>query len=258
MRNAKIIKTVAMYLALIMIWQLIYVLNVDVIGTWKAYNFPSPIEVSKSFYTLCVDGIISIAIVASMKRILIGYCISLVIGFSLGLLLAHFKLIGETFNGLILGLQTLPSICWIPFAILWFGLDSTAIIFVIAIGSVFAIAMATEGGIKTVKPIYLKVGKNMGARGLKLYINVMVPAALPSFISGMKQGWSFAWRGLMAGEMMSASKGLGQVLMTGRELADINQITVVMIIIIIIGLSVDKFVFGKIQGKIREKWGYSD
>ena len=115
--------------------------------------------------------------------------------------------------------------------------------------------MATEAGISDVNPIYLKAGKNMGAPGFKLYVNVIIPAALPSVISGMKQGWSFAWRGLMAGEMMSASKGLGRVLMAGRDLSDINQVTVVIILIIIIGLSIDKLIFGKIESKIREIWG---
>lgn len=244
-----------MYFFVILIWQLLYLINVDIIGIWKAYSFPSPIEVIKSFYSLCADGTIFTAIVASIKRILIGYGISLAIGFLLAILLANFRLIGETFNGLILGLQTLPSVCWIPFAILWFGLDASSIIFVITVGSVFAIAMATENGIRNVNPIYLKVGKNMGARGVKLYISVIIPAAIPSIISGMKQGWSFAWRGLMAGEMMFASKGLGQVLMSGRDLADINQVTVVMIIIIIIGLCVDKMIFGKIESKVRERWG---
>lgn len=256
MQKISRIKKIAVYFLVILIWQLVYVINVEVIGIWKAYNFPSPLEAIKSFNYLYSDGTIFIATVASMKRVCVGYGISLVIGFFLGILLEKFRLIGETFNGLILGFQTLPSICWIPFAILWFGLDEHAIIFVIAIGSVFAVAMSTENGIRNINPLYIKAGKNMGARGIKLYINVIIPAAIPSIISGMKQGWSFAWRGLMAGEMISASKGLGQVLMMGREIADINQVTVVMILIVIIGLFVDRFVFGKIESKVRERWGY--
>lgn len=253
--KSKLFKIALVYLALILIWQLIYIINVDVLEIWKAYNFPAPIEVIKSFYSLIIDNTLSIACFASMKRVLIGYAISLVIGVVIGFILAHFNLIGESFKGLILGLQTLPSICWIPFAILWFGLNESSILFVIAIGSVFAIAIATEAGIKNVNPIYLKAGKNMGASGIKLYINVVIPAALPSVISGMKQGWSFSWRGLMAGEMLTASKGLGQILMAGRDLADINQVTLVMIVIVIIGLCVDKLVFGKIESRIREIWG---
>lgn len=255
MHETKIFKNVLVYSAIIILWQLIYVINVDILSIWKSYNFPSPLGVIKSFYSLVIDNTILTAFTVSMKRLLVGYTVSLVIGTIIGFLLAHFKLIGESLNGIILGLQTLPSICWIPFSILWFGLDESSILFVIAIGSVFAIAMATEAGIKSVNPLYLKAGKNMGADGIKLYKNVIIPAALPSIIQGMKQGWSFSWRGLMAGEMISASKGLGQVLMAGRELADINQVTVIMLIIVIIGLFIDKLVFGKIEGKVRYIWG---
>lgn len=251
----RVYKIVLAYFILIFIWQMLYIVNVDILKIWKAYNFPSPLEVAKSFFQLVIDNTILTALAASMKRMLMGYSISLVIGILLGFLLSHFKSIGESFNGLILGLQTLPSICWIPFAILWFGLNESAILFVIAIGAIFSIAMATEMGIRNVNPIYLKAGKNMGARGAKLYFNVIIPASLPSIVSGMKQGWSFSWRGLMAGEMLSSSKGLGQVLMSGRDLADINQVTMVMVLIIIIGFSIDKLVFGNIENKIREVWG---
>lgn len=255
MRWKRLYKIVVAYFILILIWQILYIVNVDILGVWKVYNFPSPLEVVKSFCQLVADKTILTALSASMKRILIGYSISLVIGIFLGFILSHFKTIGESFNGLILGLQTLPSICWIPFAILWFGLNENAILFVIAIGATFSIAMATEMGIKNINPIYLKAGKNMGARGTKLYLNIIIPASLPSVISGMKQGWSFSWRGLMAGEMLSASKGLGQVLMSGRDIVDINQVTMVMVIIIIIGFSINKLVFGNIENKIREIWG---
>lgn len=251
----KHLKFIIGYGILILIWQLLYVVNVDVLHIWKVYNFPSPLEVARSFYNLAVDNTIMDAIAISMKRIIYGYSISLVIGITIGIILAGFKFMGEIFNGLILGFQTLPSICWIPFAILWFGLDENAILFVIAIGSVFAIAIATESGIRNVNSLYIKAGKNMGAKGVKLYLNVIIPASIPSVVSGMKQGWSFSWRGLMAGEMLAASKGLGQVLMSGRELADINQVALVMVIIILIGVSIDKLIFGKIENKLREIWG---
>jgi len=176
----------------------------------------------------------------------------------LGFILANFTFAQENFNGIILGIQTLPSICWLPFAILWFGLNESSILFVIVIGSVLSIAMAVEGGIKNINQLYIKAGKNMGAKGIQLYYNIIIPAALPSIISGMKQGWSFSWRGLIAGEMLSASKGLGQVLMAGRELADINQVTAIMIVIVVIGIFVDKVIFGCTERKIRNVWGLSD
>lgn len=190
-----------------------------------------------------------------MRRLIEGYAISLVIGIVLGLLIVRFKYLDENFSALILGMQTLPSVCWLPFAILWFGLNESSIIFVTTIGSVFAISMATEAGIKNVNPIYVKAASTMGASGFKLYSNVVIPSALPSIIGGMKQGWSFAWRALIAGEMLSATKGLGQILMVGRDLADINQVMAVMIVIIVLGIVIDKFIFGALETNIRQRCG---
>lgn len=240
---------------LIIIWEAVCKLGVDVFGIWKAYTFPEPLNVVKTLISLLKDGTLTTAILISMRRIIIGYSISLVIGLILGLLIVRFKYVDENFSALILGIQTLPSVCWLPFAILWFGLSESSIIFVTIIGSVFAISMATESGIKNVNPIYVKAASTMGAKGIKLYFNVVIPSALPSIIGGMKQGWSFAWRALIAGEMLSATKGIGQILMVGRDLADINQVAAVMIVIIFLGLIIDKFIFGALEKSVRRRCG---
>lgn len=238
-----------------MIWELVYKTGVDVLSIWKAYTFPAPIDVFKSLYFLSIDNTLAIAIAASMRRLIIGYLLSVVIGLALGLFIVRYKYLGQNIKSLLLGLQTLPSICWLPFAILWYGLSEKTIIFVIAMGSIFAISIATEGAINNVYPLYIKSAKTMGAKGMKLYLNVVVPASLPSIVAGLKQGWSFAWRALMAGEMLVATRGLGQVLMIGRDLADISQVLAVMIVIIAIGLLLDNVVFGRIEANIRQKWG---
>lgn len=222
---------------------------------WKPYTFPSPLAVFKTLWDLIRDNTLGIAVLASMKRIITGYLVSMAIGIVLGLVIVRFKYLDENISALILGLQTLPSICWLPFAILWYGLNENAIIFVIAVGSTFAVTIAVESGIKNVNPLYTRAAKTMGAGGMKIYWNVVIPASLPSVISGMKQGWSFAWRALMAGEMLSATKGLGQVLMIGRDLADISQVMAVMVVIIVLGLVVDKLIFGRIEANIRYRWG---
>lgn len=230
-------------------------MGVDVLQIWKPYVFPSPFIVFRTLWRLISDSTIGIAILASMKRIIVGYSISILIGSVLGIVIVRFKYLSENMSPLILGLQTLPSICWLPFSILWFGLNESAIIFVIVIGSTFAVAIMIESGIKNVNPLFIRAAKTMGARGLKIYLNVIVPACLPNFVAGLKQGWSFAWRALMAGEMLSATKGLGQVLMVGRDLADIGQVMAVMIVIIILGIVVDKLLFDRIQSNVRKKWG---
>lgn len=238
-----------------MIWELVYKIGVDVLSIWKPYTFPSPVDVIKSLYFLSIDNTLLIAVGASMERLMIGYLLSVTIGIPLGILIVRYKYVGENIKSIILGLQTLPSICWLPFAILWYGLSEKTIIFVIAMGSIFAISIATEGAINNVYPLYIKAAKTMGAKGVKLYLNVVMPASLPSIIAGLKQGWSFAWRALMAGEMLVATRGLGQVLMIGRDLADISQVLAVMIVIIAIGLLLDNVVFGRIEASIRQKWG---
>lgn len=238
-----------------MIWELVYRLGVDVLGIWKSYTFPSPTNVIESLVILARTNVLLVAIFDSMKRLFLGYGISLVIGTLIGLIIAKFKYLDKNLTPLILGLQTLPSVCWIPFSILWFGIDESAIIFIVAIGSTFAVATAIESSIKNISPIYKKAAQTMGADGMKLYFSVILPAAFPSIISGLKQGWSFAWRALIAGEMISASTGLGQVLMVGRDLADISQVTAVMVVIVIIGLLLDKVLFENIERNIRQKWG---
>lgn len=197
----------------------------------------------------------SIAILASAKRIFLGYILSIILGIVVGLGIVRFKYLDENISPLILGLQTLPSICWLPFSILWFGLNESAIIFVITVGSTFAVSIAIESGMKNINPLFVRAAKTMGAKGFSLYWNVIIPASLPSIISGLKQGWSFAWRALMAGEMISATKGLGQVLMVGRDLADISQVMAIMMVIVILGVAVDKLIFGKMEINIRQRWG---
>lgn len=204
---------------------------------------------------MIADGSLGIAVFASAKRIILGYLLSIIIGIVVGLAIVRFKYLDEHVSPLILGLQTLPSICWLPFSILWYGLNESAIIFVITIGSTFAVSIAIESGMKNINPLFIRAAKTMGAKGLALYWNVIIPASLPSIISGLKQGWSFAWRALMAGEMISATKGLGQVLMVGRDLADISQVMAIMIVIVVLGVAVDKLIFGRMEMSIRQKWG---
>ena len=243
------------YLILIAIWELAYKAGVDWLRLWKPYIFPSPIAVFTTLWSLILDGTMSIAILASAKRIFLGYLLSIILGIVVGLGIVRFKYLDENISPLILGLQTLPSICWLPFSILWFGLNESAIIFVITVGSTFAVSIAIESGMKNINPLFVRAAKTMGAKGFSLYWNVIIPASLPSIISGLKQGWSFAWRALMAGEMISATKGLGQVLMVGRDLADISQVMAIMMVIVILGVAVDKLIFGKMEINIRQRWG---
>lgn len=197
-----------------------------------------------------------LAVGHSLERVFKGYLLSLAVGIPLGLLIGRIRILEDTLGSLMLGMQTLPSICWLPLAILWFGLSEKAIIAIVLLGAIFSISLATETGVKNVMPIFIRAAQNLGADGWKIYIKVIIPAAMPSIITGMKIGWSFAWRALMAGELLSpGGVGLGQVLMMGRDLADMNQVIAVMIIIASLGLAIDRLFFTNLERKVRRKWG---
>ena len=191
----------------------------------------------------------------STQRIMLGFSISLALGLVAGSVVARYKTFDETLGSLMTGLQVLPSICWLPLAILWFGLSEQAIQFVVIMGAFLSIAIATDSGIRNIPPIFLRAAKTMGVDGLKLYFRVVLPAALPAVATGMKLGWSFAWRSLMAGELLFVSMGLGHLLQVGRELNDMPQVLAVMFLISGVGLFFDQLIFSRFESHLRRKWG---
>jgi NitT/TauT family transport system permease protein len=217
--------------------------------------FPTPQGVVESLWAGFADHSFWIAIMVSMKRMLLGYGISVVLGMVLGLGVASNKFLEETMGGLLVSLQSLPSICWLPLAVLWFGLTEKAILFVVVMGSLLSVTIAMEDGRKQMPKIFGMAGRNLGARGFKLFWHVLLPASLPFIVSGLKQGWAFAWRSLISGEMIFVSLGLGQLLMMGRDLNDMSQVIAVMILIIAIGYVVDGLVFKTVERRLQHKWG---
>ncbi len=238
------------FLALLLGWQALYSLHL-----WPPYLFPSSWSVASSLGLGFADGSFPLAILVSLRRILIGYAISLVVGVPLGLLIGRVRLLQETLGTVILGLQALPSICWLPLAILWFGLSERAILFVVVMGAVLSICLSAVDGVRNTPPLYLRAARTMGAEGWPLYWRVILPAALPALITGMKLGWSFAWRSLMAGELLYVSLGLGQLLTLGRELNDMGRVMAVMLVIVVLGLIVDRLLFAPAERLVRERWG---
>jgi NitT/TauT family transport system permease protein len=225
------------------------------LGIWPKYLFPSPGDVARALVGGIEDGTLAIGIVATLWRLVRGYLLAMAIGLALGVLMAQVRPLKETVGLLVMGLQTLPSICWLPLALLWFGLNERAILFVVVMGALFSIAQSTEDGIRNTAPVYLRAARNLGARGPRLYSAVVLPSALPSIVTGMKLGWSFAWRSLMAGELLYALPGLGHLLNMGRELNDMSQVLAVIVVIIALGLVTDRFGFGLLERRVRERWG---
>ncbi len=226
------------------------------LGLWETYLFPAPLDVGRKLVHGFLSGIYLRGSGITLLRMLEGYVISAVVGVALGVGIRYVPLLDRTLGSLIVGLQALPSVCWLPIALLWFGLSQTAIIFVVVMGALLSITVATEQGIRNVPPIFVRAARTMGARGLTLYTRVILPAALPSMITGMKLGWAFAWRSLMAAELLYVSGGLGQLLMMGREFHDIAEMVAVMVVIVVIGLASDRLVFAALERKVRERFGY--
>jgi NitT/TauT family transport system permease protein len=227
------------------------------LGLWRPWVFPSPSAIAQSFYAGLADGTIAIGVLVSLRRLVVGYCISLVGGVGLGLALARSRTLRDSIGTVVTGLQALPSICWLPLALLWFGLSETAILFVVVAGSMLSITVATEAGVSNVPPLYVRAARTMGAHGATLYLRVILPAALPAILSGMRLGWTFAWRSLMAGELLFVSGGLGQLLATGRELGDMARVMAVMVAIVTLGLVTEVVFFKRLDDRVREVWGTS-
>lgn len=225
------------------------------VGPWPPWIFPGPIEVGASLAELIADGTLFPAIGRSLARLGIGYGISLLIGIPLGLLLGRNQAVNEAVGTPILGLQALPSITWLPVALLWFGLSERAILFVVVAGSVLAVALASEAGVRNLDPTWVRAARTLGASGVKLYTTVLFPASLPALVAGAKLGWSFAWRSLMAAELLYVSGGLGQLLQTGRDLNDVSRIFAVMVVITLIGLASEKLLFAPLERVVRRRFG---
>jgi NitT/TauT family transport system permease protein len=246
----RISKQVVFYASLLAVWILVAKLKI-----WPPYILPDPKGVWESLKAGFSDRSFWIAIEVSMRRIGIGYGISVLLGIVLGLLIASSKFLEETLGGLMVSLQSLPSICWLPLAVLWFGLSEKAIVFVVIMGSLLSVTISMEAGRQQMPRIYSMAGRNLGAHGLKLFFFVLFPASLPYLISGLKQGWAFAWRSLISGEMIFVSLGLGQLLMMGRDLNDMSEVIAVMLLIIAIGYLVDGLLFRGMERWLQNKWG---
>lgn len=219
------------------------------------FLFPGPLDVAHALARGVSDGTLLRALAKSMGRLALGYALSLSGGVLLGVSLARSALLRDTVGSLVLGLQAVPSVCWLPIALLWFGLNEKAILMVVVLGSLLSIAIATEAAVRNVPPLMVRAARTMGARGATLYRRVILPAALPGIVSGARLGWTFAWRSLMAGELLFVSGGLGQVLETGRELFDMAQVVGVMVVIVVVGLASEYALFGRVEGTIRRRWG---
>ena len=239
------------------VWQLWYLS--DYHGDTADHLFKGPVQVLPNLWSQLLHGELLQAIGTTMQRAVVGYGLALVFGVVIGGAVSRIPPLRAAVGSIITGLQTMPSIAWFPFAIILFGASNSAILFVIVLGSAPSIANGMIAGVDYTPPLLLRAGKVMGLRGPALYRFLILPASLPAFVAGMKQGWAFAWRSLMAGELVVSIAGasLGVLLSTDQDQLDLGSAIAVMIVILIIGIVVDGL-FSKADLAIRNRRGLLD
>jgi len=238
------------YLLLVAGWQLVCSLEIT-----PEYLFPAPLQVGKRLWELGVDGMLWPSLKATLFRMAVGFSISAGIGLVLGLIMGMSRIVNHCLKSLFLGLQTLPTAAWVPISLLVFGLSDHGIYFVIIMSSVAAVSIATSDGILHIPLIYLRAARTLGTPSWAMPAHVIIPAALPSIVTGIKLGWTLGWHGAVSAELIKSTVGLGYLLYMGRELNDASQVLGIMVITIIFGLLLDRFFFGLIERRIRVRWG---
>ena len=239
---------------LIGVWQAVY--SAEVL---PSYRLPSPALTVTALHDQWSSGDLQEAVWNSVSRGALGFLASLVLGTLLGLLVGRVKPVRRAVGPILSGLQSLPSVAWVPAAILWFGTNSTTIYFVVLLGAVPSIANGMISGLDQVPPLYLRVGRVLGARGLASARHVLLHAALPGYVGGMRQGWAFSWRSLMAAELVARTPdlglGVGQLLDLSRQNADIAGVIAGVFTILAIGIAIELCLFAPLERSVLRRRG---
>ena len=227
---------------------------------WKPeFVLPGPVTTFKELFQNFGDYVSAAAV--TLQRAVIGFFVAVIIGTVIGALVVRSRVLRSAVGSMVTGLMTMPSIAWFPAAIVLFGLNESAILFVIIIGAAPSVANGFIAGVDNTPPIIMRAARMLGAKGWTNFRHVVLPAALPTYIGGLKQGWAFAWRSLLAGELIvqiAGKRSLGRDLDTARQLPDFPSLYATMIVILVIGIVVDSMVFGKIERRIRKRYGLID
>ncbi|TDV38649.1 ABC transporter permease [Actinophytocola oryzae] len=242
----QVLPPVVVLVVVVVIWQALWAAAI-----WPEYKLPAPAAVGDEIWSRVLDGEFFGFLWVSVHRAVIGFAIAIVVAVPLGLLIASFGLVRRGIGPIVSGLQSLPSVAWVPAAILWFGLTDASIYFVVLLGAVPSIANGLVSGMDQIPPILPRVGKVLGAGRLASARHILLPAALPGFLGGLKQGWAFSWRSLMAAELIATSPqlgvGLGQFLQNGMSLSDMSMVMAAIILILFVGIGIELAVFRPLE-----------
>ncbi|MFG2353365.1 ABC transporter permease [Streptomyces sp. NPDC048521] len=241
----KILPPIIAIAVVLVIWSLLYPVVDD------PTKLPSPAAVGNAFQDAWLQGNLVGYIWTSVSRGLLGFFFALVIGTPLGLLVARVKFVRAAIGPILSGLQSLPSVAWVPPAVIWLGLDNSMMYAVILLGAVPSIANGLVSGVDQVPPLFLRAGRTMGATGVKGVWHVTLPAALPGYVAGLKQGWAFSWRSLMAAEIIAQfpdlGVGLGQLLENARTASDMAMVFEAILLILFVGIAIDLLIFSPLE-----------
>lgn len=244
------VKRLIFFATLFIVWEL----AVRMIG-WSPDLMPKPTNVADALISGFADKTLIYDLLASFKRLAVGLAIALVIGTLLGIWLAKSKTADETLGTLVLALQSVPSIVWLPLAIIWFGFNETAIIFIVTLGGTLVMTINMRMGIKSVPPLYIKAASTMGASGIEMFWKIILPASVPYAVTGARLAWAFAWRALMAAELLSMGPGLGYTLKYAADFGQMSLVFGVIIIICVVGSVVDLVIFQRFEKNVIRRWG---
>jgi NitT/TauT family transport system permease protein len=249
------LRRVIFFVALLALWEISYRLNLQ-LEFMPVRSFPSFGGVLEQLYMgfFGEHKTLLFAVFTSMKRLIIGFILALMIGTLLGILLSRYKWVDETLGALIIALQSIPSIVWLPLAMIWFGRNDFAIIFIMVIGGTWSMALNTRMGFKNVQPILLKAAQTMGYGGFLLFRKVIFPASIPYALTGARLAWAFNWRALIAAELL-ASGGLGYTLQYATNFFNMNLVVAIMLIISVLGIIADQLFFQRVEKRVLTRWG---
>ncbi|MEV6260779.1 ABC transporter permease [Streptomyces sp. NPDC051784] len=250
----KVLPPVVAVVLVILVWQLLVWAKVT-----DDYKLPPPGAVWDSLTDMWLQGTLLEVIWTSVSRGLFGFVMAVAIGTPLGMLVARVKVVRAAIGPILSGLQSLPSVAWVAPAIIWLGLDDSTMYAVILLGAVPSVANGLVSGVDQVPPLFLRAGRTIGATGLRGTIHIVLPAALPGYLAGLKQGWAFSWRSLMAAEIIASSPdlglGLGQLLENGRNNFDMPGIFLAILLILFVGIAIDLLIFSPLERRVLRSRG---
>jgi len=235
---------------LIAFWQL-----VTSLGIYPKYLLPSPLDVFETLVWGFLQADYAMVILQSLRRVVMGYVLAVFVGVFAGLAIARYKALDNTLGASLTALQSIPSVAWVPLALLWFGISEAAALFIVVLEAFIPCALGVRTGVLTIPKEIIRAAQCLGSRHFDLYVRVIFPAIIPQLVSSLRLSWAFAWRALIAGELFITGLGIGQTLELGRSLADMSQVLSMILIVAILGFLTDNVFFRAVEKKVNSIWG---